>query len=55
MILWSDIEKSQELRRRELEARRQIERLKQKQDEALEALHRKPNRKIIIKNIRERE
>ena len=54
MILWSDIEKSWEFRKKELEARRQIERIKQKQEDALKALHKKPN-KQIIKNIRERE
>lgn len=55
MILWSDIRKAQELHRRELEARQQIEKIKQKQDEALKILHKKTSKQIIIKNINERE
>ncbi len=41
MILWSDIEKSMELHRRQAEAKRQIELLRKKQEDALKALHKK--------------
>lgn len=38
MILWSDIVRSMELHKRQEEARRQIEQIKKKQDDALRKL-----------------
>ena len=39
MILWSDIEKSMELHRRQSEAKRRIEEIRKRQEESLQKLH----------------
>ena len=39
MILWSEIEKSMELHRRQSEAKRRIEEIRKRQEESLQKLH----------------
>lgn len=49
MILWSDIEKSMELHKRQAEAKRKIEEIRKRQEDNLKKFH------IDYKNIKTRK
>ena len=52
MILWSDIEKSMELHKRQAEAKRKIEEIRKKQEDRLKKFHIDYK---ALKKIKERE